>query len=37
MEDVEGCGRLSVQDGLLDGVLLCVCKLGSSLAVEVNV
>jgi hypothetical protein len=31
VEDVEGCGRLSVQDDLLDGVWLCVCKLGSSL------
>ena len=34
----EGCGRLSVHDGLLD-VAWCfgVCKLGSSLAGEVNV
>ncbi len=26
--DAEGCGRLSVQDGLLDVAWFCVCKLG---------
>ncbi len=30
--DVEGCGRLSVHDGLLDVAWFCVCKLGGSLA-----
>jgi hypothetical protein len=30
--DVEGCGRFSVQDGLLDVAWFCVCKLGGSLA-----
>ena len=30
--DVEGCGRLSVHDGLLDVAWFCVCKLGVSLA-----
>jgi hypothetical protein len=35
--DVEGCGRLSVHDGSLDVVWFCVCKLGCSLAGEVNV
>ncbi len=29
---VEGCGRLSVHDGLLDLAWFCVCKLGCSLA-----
>ncbi len=33
--DVEGCG--GVHDGLLDVAWFCVCKLGSSLAGEVNV
>jgi hypothetical protein len=28
----EGCGRLSVHDGLLDVAWFCVCKLGGSLA-----
>ncbi len=30
--DVEGCGRLSVHDGLLDVAWFCVCKLVGSLA-----
>jgi hypothetical protein len=30
--DVEGCGRLSVHDGLFDVVWFCMCKLGGSLA-----
>ena len=30
--DLEGCGRLSVHDGLLDVAMFCVCKLGGSLA-----
>ena len=30
--EVEGCGRLSVQDGLLDVAWFCVCKLVGSLA-----
>jgi hypothetical protein len=30
--DVEGCGRLSVHDGLLEVAWFCVCKLGGSLA-----
>ena len=29
---VEGCGRLSVHDGLLDVAMFCVYKLGGSLA-----
>jgi hypothetical protein len=29
--DVEGCGRLSLDDGLLDVSRFCVCKLGGSL------
>ncbi len=32
--DVEGCGRLSVHDGLLDVAWFCLCKLGGSLAGE---
>ena len=35
--DVEGCGRLSVHDGLLGVVWFCVCKLGGSLTGEMNV
>ena len=35
--NVEGCGRLSVYDGLLDVAWCCVCKLGGSLAGEMNV
>ena len=35
--DVEGCGRVSVHDGLLDVAWFCVCKLGGSLAGEMNV
>jgi hypothetical protein len=31
---VDGCGRLSVHDGLLDVTWFCVCKLGGSLAVN---
>ncbi len=34
--DVEGCGRLSVHDGLLDVAWFRVCKLGGSLAGEMN-
>ena len=30
--EVEGCGRLSVHDGLLDVAWCCVCKLVGSLA-----
>ena len=30
--EVEGCGRLSVHDGLLDVAWFCVCKLVVSLA-----
>ncbi len=30
--DVEGCGRLSVRDGLFDVAWFCVHKLGGSLA-----
>ncbi len=30
--DSEGCGRLSVHDGLLGVAWFCVCKLGGSLA-----
>jgi hypothetical protein len=30
--DLEGCGRLSVHDGLLDVAMFCVYKLGGSLA-----
>jgi hypothetical protein len=30
--DVEGCGRLSVHDGLMDVAWFCVSKLGGSLA-----
>jgi hypothetical protein len=30
--DVEGCGRLSVHDGVLDVAWFCVSKLGGSLA-----
>ncbi len=30
--DVEGCGRLSVHDGLLGVAWFCVCKLCDSLA-----
>jgi hypothetical protein len=26
--DVEGCGRLSVHDGLLEVAWFCVCRLG---------
>ena len=37
MEDVEGCGRLSAHDGLLGVAWVCECKLGGSLAGEVNV
>ncbi len=29
---VDGCGRLSVHDGLLDFAWFCVCKMRSSLA-----
>jgi len=37
VEDVEGCGRLSVSDGLLDVAwFFCVCKLGGSLAGEMK-
>jgi hypothetical protein len=28
--DIEGCGRLSVHDGLLNVAWFCVCKLGGS-------
>ncbi len=35
--DVEGCGRLSVLDDLLEIVWFCVYKLGGSLAGEMNV
>jgi hypothetical protein len=34
---VEGCGRLSVHDVLLDVAWFCMCKLGGSLAGEMNV
>jgi hypothetical protein len=37
VEDVEGCGRLSAHDGLLEFAWFCECKLGSSLVGEVNV
>ena len=35
--DSEGCGRLSVHDGLLGVAWFCVCKLGGSFAAEMNV
>jgi hypothetical protein len=34
--DVEGCGRLSVYDGLLEVAWFCVCKLVGSLAGEMK-
>ncbi len=34
--DAEGCGRLSVYDGLMDVTLFCVCMLDCSLAAEMN-
>ncbi len=34
---VEGCGRFGVHDVFLDVALFCVCKLGGSLAGEMNV
>jgi hypothetical protein len=35
--DVAGCGRLSAHDGSIDLAWFLVCKLGCSLAGEVNV
>ena len=34
---VEGCGRWSLHDGLLDVAWFCVCKLGGSLVGGMNV
>ncbi len=34
---VEGCGRLTVHDSLLEVAWFCMCKLGGSLAGKMNV